>query len=176
MKIYLARHGETDWNLKRTVQGRTDVPLNETGLQQAEELRKTLEKIEFDVCYASPLVRARETAEIAVNGRVQIILDSDIVERGFGELEGTYILNWKKYWDLTTNCGVFDVEPVKELLQRAERFLTKLKETYPNDAKILVVSHGGISRAMHFAIKGYDETTDFSDFYLKNGDVIEEEV
>ena len=64
MKIYLIRHGETDWNLEQRLQGATDIPLNENGLELARETAKGLQDVPFDVVYTSPLTRARQTAEI----------------------------------------------------------------------------------------------------------------
>ena len=60
MKIYLARHGQTDWNVEHKAQGRTDIPLNEVGLEQAKALGESIKNLSFDVCYASPLLRAKK--------------------------------------------------------------------------------------------------------------------
>ena len=78
MKLYLARHGQTDWNLEHKAQGQVDIPLNDTGIKQAEELKDKLKSYDFDICYCSPLKRAIQTAEIAVDGRTQIILDGNL--------------------------------------------------------------------------------------------------
>ena len=64
MKIWVTRHGQTDLNLHRLMQGRTDQPLNETGIRQAQEARARIGDIRFDAVYASPLVRARRTGAI----------------------------------------------------------------------------------------------------------------
>ena len=61
--LYIMRHGKTDWNAARKLQGRTDIPLNEEGRKMAEEVRRECEEIGFDICFSSPLVRARETAK-----------------------------------------------------------------------------------------------------------------
>ena len=62
MTIYLVRHGETDWNARRIVQGVTDIPLNETGLAQAAAARELMKDVPIDIIYSSPLVRAYRTA------------------------------------------------------------------------------------------------------------------
>ena len=64
MKIYLIRHGETDWNKLRRLQGQADIPLNEFGRQLARETDPALRDVPFDRIYTSPLKRARETAEL----------------------------------------------------------------------------------------------------------------
>ena len=68
MRLYIARHGQTDWNVQHKAQGRTDIPLNDIGKKQAAELRNQIKDIEFDAVYASPLKRATETAQIAIDG------------------------------------------------------------------------------------------------------------
>src|SRR5215470_7682965 len=71
LRIYLARHGQTDWNLRGVTQGRTDIPLNETGREQARQLKTRLAGIHLDAIYSSTLRRSRETAEI-VHGQLAI--------------------------------------------------------------------------------------------------------
>ena len=70
MKVYLMRHGETDYNKKGLIQGTLDIPLNEFGLELAEKTKEGFEKegLTFDYCYCSPLIRARQTAEIILRG------------------------------------------------------------------------------------------------------------
>ena len=58
MRLFLVRHGQTDWNVSHKAQGQTDIPLNATGILQAEELREKLKDYQFDKCYVSPLKRA----------------------------------------------------------------------------------------------------------------------
>ena len=67
--LYIIRHGKTDWNDRHKLQGRTDVPLNEEGRRMAEEAREAYRDVHFDICFCSPLIRAKETAEILLRGR-----------------------------------------------------------------------------------------------------------
>ena len=60
------RHGKTDWNAKHKLQGRTDIPLNEEGIQMAEQAKEKYKDVNFDICYCSPRVRAKQTAEIVL--------------------------------------------------------------------------------------------------------------
>ena len=87
MKIYMIRHGETDWNKKRKLQGQVDIPLNEFGKLLAKETAPALADVPFAVCYTSPLKRAAETARLVLGDReVPIVPDKRIQEMSFGAL------------------------------------------------------------------------------------------
>ena len=177
MKLYLARHGETDWNLHHKMQGQTDVPLNNTGISQAEALREKLKTYDFDICYCSPLKRAVQTAEIAVDKRAKIVFDDNLKERSCGSLEGADTKHWDKNdLDRRINTNEGGIEPIRDLLARSKKVLDRLKAENPPDAKILLVGHGTLLKTLHFNIVGYDDDTDFLSFNLKNGDVVEREI
>ena len=99
MKLYLVRHGETDWNKVKKIQGQVDIPLNQFGKHLAEETAEGLHDIPFDLCISSPLSRAYETARIILEGRdVPIITDARIEEMAFGEYEGKCCA--RDHWEL----------------------------------------------------------------------------
>src|SRR5699024_2329666 len=88
-QLYLIRHGQTDWNLRAALQGRTDIPLNETGRRQAQEARQRLEGVRFDAVYSSPLSRAMETAALVSGWPMEKIrTDQRLIEIAFGPYEG----------------------------------------------------------------------------------------
>lgn len=87
LRIYLARHGQTDWNAARRLQGWTDIPLNETGRAQARELASLLSGVRFDRIYCSALQRSRETAEAVADG-AQIVSLKELNEQAHGKFEG----------------------------------------------------------------------------------------
>ena len=88
--LYIMRHGRTDWNVRHKLQGRTDIPLNEEGRRMAEKAGEEYRNIPLDLCFCSPLVRARETAEIVLRGRnIPIRTDDRLREMSFGIYEGT---------------------------------------------------------------------------------------
>ncbi len=157
MKIYVTRHGQTDYNKKRMMQGLSDIPLNEVGIAQAQERRKSLGDIKFDAVYASPLKRAVKTAQIIGNVREEdIIKDERIIEANFGkyELKSYYWtgVRMMAYWSLPEIFPAPDtVETISEMRQRSASFLEDLKKKdYEN---VLVACHGGIIRS----IRGYLE-------------------
>ena len=84
MKIFLVRHGQTDWNVQHKVQGKADIELNDTGVAQANETSSKLNHITIDLIICSPLKRAMQTAQIINKGRnIPIIYDERISERDF---------------------------------------------------------------------------------------------
>lgn len=157
--LYLVRHGETEYNRLRLVQGRRiDCSLNETGRMQARALAGRLRDVRFDAVYASPLRRARETAEIVVAGRpeLSIRLDPDLEEMSWGIYEGEgwtprireLLERLTARWDQ----GVFD-EPVEggesilDVQIRALRAMDALLERHPGQT-LLVVTHGRFLRVL----------------------------
>ena len=69
--LYIIRHGKTDWNELHKLQGRTDIPLNENGRQMAREAGQRYKEVHFDICFCSPLVRAKETAELLLVSHIR---------------------------------------------------------------------------------------------------------
>ena len=88
MKIWITRHGQTRFNKQKLMQGLTDEPLNEMGIQQAINARETIKDIHFDAVYASPLDRAITTGAI-IGGidKKDVIIDARIIETDFGKYE-----------------------------------------------------------------------------------------
>ena len=157
MKIYVTRHGQTDYNKKRMMQGRSDIPLNEVGIAQATARRKMLGDIKFDAVYSSPLIRAVKTAQIIGNvSEEEIIKDERIIEANFGKYElmnyyGTGI-PMMLYWSFPELFKApKGVETIQEMIDRTSSFLKELEQKdYEN---VLVACHGGIIRP----IRGYLE-------------------
>ncbi|MHB0939990.1 MAG: histidine phosphatase family protein, partial [Armatimonadota bacterium] len=88
MKLYLIRHGQTDWNLAQRFQGQSDIPLNEIGRRQANALADRLSSQPFEVAYSSDLQRALETAKVIAGDRLEIKTDLRLREMDFGDWEG----------------------------------------------------------------------------------------
>ena len=90
MKIYLVRHGETEWNVLRRVQGSMDAPLTENGIQQAKNVAKRLAKVDFAAAFASPQMRAYRTAEkiVAEHPTITLQKEPSLREFSFGDWEG----------------------------------------------------------------------------------------
>lgn len=171
MVIYLVRHGETDANKNKIMQGQTqNLQLNETGIRQATNLKNKLKDIKFDACFTSPLIRAWSTAMILVGDRVEIKEDKRLIERYLGNLEGkdrkTY--NASKYWDYSLNSNDEDVESIQDIFKRCNSLINDLKDKYNNNDTILIVSHGAVTRCLHHIIKNSDLNTNLLDFKIEN--------
>lgn len=154
--LLLVRHGETDWNRARRIQGTTDVPLNDTGRAQARaaaEAVRTLLRGEQPWIASSDLSRARETAELlaAELGATLAHTYPDLRERDYGEAEGVHFDEYVARWGEWAVADAPGAEPREELRRRAVRGLRRVvrdvrRETAPSARSVVVVSHGGVLR------------------------------
>ena len=145
--LYLVRHGETEWNRQRRIQGSTDIPLNETGRVQALETATLLTAARPGLVVASPLVRALETAEIIA--RVLSVdkptLVAEIVERNYGEAEGLdYFQIERRFPDRSLVPGR---ESDYDLAARSLTALLAIARSSEVEVTV-VVAHGGVIRAI----------------------------
>ena len=169
--VIFVRHGQTDWNTVGRMQGRADIPLNDTGLAQAAQTAAGLKKscdstgIVFDKVISSPLMRASVTGEMIAKAIdcPCFYTHEGVIERDFGELSG-------KLYDHNSHAITKDVddcptlERVESLVSRVGKFI---KENASREENVLVVTHGAVTRifADHARKKdGYEIT----DPFLKN--------
>lgn len=169
MNIILVRHGQTDWNLNNLVQGRTNIDLNETGILQASKTAENLSDISIDFVYSSPLSRALKTANIICDNKdISIKIDDRLIERNYGDFEGTNT-SIKDYWNYELNLCEHNVESLNQLFNRVYNFLKYLIETHKNtDVNILLVTHDGINICIDSIINGLPKN--LLDLRLKNCD------
>ena len=178
MRFYIIRHGQTNWNKKGKIQGKTDIELDEEGIEQAKEARKILEKYPIDVIVSSPLKRARKTAEI-INEvkKVPIIFDKAIEERGFGEFEGKVrteiyddIWNSEILDNFQLNKQYKGVETIQDLCNRVWGLFDELKQDHEYK-NILIVTHGGVTRAISGYFNGANKEGILEDLGLHNCEI-----
>lgn len=172
-KLLLVRHGKTNWNQLELIQGSTDIPLNDEGVEGAKQLAEKIKNYKIDVCICSPLTRAKQTAKI-IYGKDDIIYDDQIVERSYGKYEGTKITTevLEKHWDFNHDGYYPEIESMHALFERAKQFLEKIKQAYDGKT-ILIVTHGAFMKALHFNLVGYDDSTNFLSFFPDNTSVHE---
>ena len=190
MILYVTRHGETDFNVEKRYTGSTDIPLNAKGLQQAEELASKLSGITFDVIVSSPLLRARQTAEIirkSVDAPMVIIEEFAEVCTGVyegltrEEAQAQHPQVWARLAEIyaTTGSRPLDDGPTgaETLMQFDARIaggLAKLKAAYA-ESKVLLVCHGFSARVINRQLSGLS-FKDMDEFILGNCEIVEYKV
>lgn len=168
MELYILRHGTTAWNHQHLLQGRSDIPLDDEGIRLAREVGEALKDVSFDVCYTSPLMRAKMTAQLVLGGRpVSMIEDKRLVEMSFGEYEGRDVSSESRavpkefLYAMSGHMEEYPVpdggESVRQIYLRTGRFVQDLLENPDNEAKrILVSTHGACGRALMHNFWGGD--------------------
>lgn len=169
MRLYLIRHGETDWNRLNQLQGKRDIPLNAQGEEVARKTRKGLMDVPFTLGITSPLKRAARTAELLLEGReIPIRKENRIEEIGFGEYEG--MVYTKTYSEIPDEkFSYFFTKPeayrpgkggesVEELLARERDFWQELlRNPEYEEQTILISTHGAALGGLLCVIKGQSE-------------------
>lgn len=171
--LYIMRHGQTDWNRIHKLQGRTDIQLNEYGRQKAVEASEKVASLPIDVCFVSPLSRARETLELALSKRTDIetlpiSVDERLIELNFGEYEGIegalddpsipvyYFFKEPEKYQVSEGA-----ESLEELYKRTGEFLSEVVIPLLKEGKnVFIVGHGAmnlsmINRIYNIPIKDY---------------------
>jgi broad specificity phosphatase PhoE len=163
--VYLARHGESDWNVERRWQGHADRPLTERGREQARALAERLVDIELEAVYASDLRRAWETAEaVAAPRGLEVVRLPELREVDVGSWSGFTRDECAERFPDAFACwqeggsGWEDGESYEQMGERIVAALHRLVAAHPG-ASILVVSHGGPIRAVHAHALGVDIAT-----------------
>jgi probable phosphoglycerate mutase len=146
-RFFLVRHGETEWNRIRRIQGVSDIPLNDTGRAQAAALGDILAAHTFDLLVASSLSRAMETASIIAK-RLSMpapLAIPDLIERNYGDAEGSNGADLEERYPPGTEIP--GREERSDVTKRVVRVLQDLAIRHPN-ADILAVAHGGVIRSV----------------------------
>ena len=141
LRLYIARHGETTWNVEHRLQGWTDVPLDETGKRQAAALGESLKGVRLDAIYSSTLSRSRDTAQIVAGKTMTVKSLDSLRERNYGHFQGgsdtapEYVRRTDS-WDDRLDDG----ESLNQLLARAREGLQQIRREHPA-GNVLMVGH-----------------------------------
>lgn len=168
MNIIFARHGQTEWNTLNKVCGRTDLPLTETGMQQARELAEKLRDEKIDLIISSPMIRAVQTSRIVSEiCKAPVQTDSRLIEQNYGIYEGVdrqnpgFLAN-KRNFAFRYPGG----ESMMQVAARVYPLLDELKEKYPGK-NLLLICHGGVCRVLSSYF--HDMTNDeYFSYSMKN--------
>ena len=157
LRIYLARHGQTDWNVQQRLQGSTDIPLNAVGRDQAMVLARFMADIPVGAVYCSPLRRSRETAEI-VRGAQPVTVLAELAERRFGSLEGQSTADPAarrtidaRRWDPADSLD--GGETLAAFEARVRKAIDVIRAAHPT-GNVLVVGHGGTNQMILRVVLG----------------------
>jgi probable phosphoglycerate mutase len=163
LKIYITRHGETEWNKEGRMQGWKDSDLTEKGIDNAKKLGESLKYIDFDYIYCSPLGRAIDTAKyIRGNKGTEIVIKDSLKEMGFGIWEGMehekvkelYTEQQFNFWNKPHLYAPADGESFGELIYRVDKALNDIIKNKTGE-NILIVSHTVVIKAIYAIIKNY---------------------
>ncbi|NNN22007.1 MAG: histidine phosphatase family protein [Acidimicrobiales bacterium] len=153
-KVYLIRHGATKWSETGQHTGRTDLDLNETGVNEARELRLYVEELHIEKVFSSPLKRAIETAQLV--GFHSFEFDNNLLEWDYGQVEGLTTDDMRKKipgWTIFKN-GVEGGETLEEVYERAKKVVIKVREQDVNS--VALCAHGHILRVVATAWLGIE--------------------
>lgn len=175
--FYLVRHGETEYNVKKIIQGHSDSPLTDKGIEEAKHVAKKLKGVKFDYVFSSDLLRAKRTAEIiALEHKLAVETNKLLRERTYGPLEGKSNFLFKEWDDSLKKLTKEErnsyrfadgAETNEEVVTRILTFLREIAIRYPGK-KIIVVSHGGIIRQFLIRI-GFGTYEELIHGGVKNG-------
>jgi probable phosphoglycerate mutase len=150
LPFWYLRHGETDWNRQGLSQGSNDIPLNELGLMQAREAAQRMRNRGITSIVASPLSRARVTAEIVGEALgLAVTIEPDLREVSWGVHEGQPLAEWFHGWI----AGHTTPEGAESFSQLRRRAVGGLNRAVGQPPAVLVVAHGGVFRAIRAAMK-----------------------
>ena len=152
MKLYIIRHGQTDWNIAKKIQGRQDIPLNERGRYQAGCLKKAMEDRPVTAVFSSPQIRAMETAKAVASSSGSVVIPvKDLMEINYGSWEGKTeeeLLQedralYEAWWSHPAETAPPGGESISQVNERCQKtvdynMLTRIQE------KIWKVAHGGL--------------------------------
>jgi probable phosphoglycerate mutase len=147
--FWYLRHGETDWNLRGLSQGNVDIPLNETGLAQARQAAERLRNRGITSIVASPLSRAKVTAEIVAEALgLPLTIEPDLREVSWGVREGHPLAEWFDGWI----AGHTVPEGAESFEALRRRVVAGLNRAVGQPPSVLIVAHGGVFRAVRAAM------------------------
>ncbi len=176
MRIYLVRHGETDWNLEMRIQGQTDVPLNAVGIGQAEQCALFFNDNHYDYLYSSALQRAKKTAQIIASPNQTIKVYPELNERSFGlwetclwddihrnnpDLEQQWRRNGK-YFQPPQG------ESIQEMTTRVTKKIQEIVSDHLLSDNLLVVTHGGPLKVIVGNMMGVDGYITYNSLAMHN--------
>lgn len=175
--IYFVRHGQTDANANNIIAGQQNVPLNEHGMEQAEQTAESLKEISFDACFCSTLQRAKQTcaAILKYHPDVAPVYDERLKARFYGKMENQPAnalgFNRWKVGDFDEETKSLEMENIMDFYQRVSSCFDEIREQYAGK-NVLVVAHSCIGRVAAAYFNGMPTDYDFSSLKIPNAKVV----
>ncbi len=157
IRLYLIRHGETEFNLQGRIQGQSDSPLTLLGMRQAEAIAKRLSEDRFSAIYSSDLTRARQTAEVIAMTNSQAVITTPLLrEAQFGiiqgmnrmEIEEKYPAEMHEWRQNPHTMRPPGAETYQQVVDRCGKFIDEVLQAHEDGSQVLVVCHGGSLRGL----------------------------
>ena len=176
MKLYIIRHGQTDWNVEGKIQGRQDIPLNAAGRSQAEMLATVMEKRPVTAIYSSPQIRAMETAETLARAQgMTVIPVPELAEIGYGDWEGRTASDilakerklYEEWWQHPATVAPSGGETLNQVDVRCKKAWERIKGEMKGDTA--VVAHGGT--LAHFIVHLLEGQPDAAEILVGNASI-----
>ena len=140
-RLYIVRHGQSEFNLKHILQGQLNSKLSELGVNQAYQVKKYLKRINFDVAYSSDLDRAYKTGQIILEDRgMKIHKSKNLRERDYGSLDGMSTKEFRAKGYFTGDISAFGGESERDLAKRSIKEFTRIAEK-EKGKKVLITTH-----------------------------------
>lgn len=184
LEIFIARHGQNQDNLNGILNGHRDLPLTELGKHQAKQLADGISDIglQFDAIYTSPLIRAKDTAEIVAKelGIAELQIMPELIERDFGVMTGIPVVRIEELCapDIIKSDPIIyflnpeGAETFPELVERGHVILNKIRKQ-KTGGKILLVCHGDIGKMIYAAATGLPWQDVLANFHFGNCELID---
>ena len=172
--VYIIRHGQTDWNKEKIMQGQTDIPLNETGILQAKAQGKELKNILFDCVYCSPLIRTRQTLEnLNIKCKIAPFFDERLKERNYGEFEKSpkNSFDYNQFWNYSANLKYIKAESCQDFFKRVITLFEEIKQKF-KDKNILIVTHAGITKVAKCYFDGWLKDCEIGPYLPENAEIL----
>lgn len=175
MEILFVRHGKTEWNKQKKMQGNVDIELSDEGIEHAKKMAEKLQDSHIDVAFCSTLTRAKQTMDIINNTRenkIPVIYNEDLAERDYGLYEGRNknLFNYDLVWDYS---NPLNIENFFEFAWPIIHFIFGTLLRAYKDKTILIVSHGGVSKIFEMLLsKKSLHPKELSDYLPNNSEIL----
>lgn len=158
MSLFVIRHGETEMG-KNGVIATEREPLNDNGIGQAIEAGKELKKLNIDLVYCSPIERAKHTMKLFnLENTIPIMIEDRLKERDMGIYQNIPFneLDWEAFWGYHSDVKYPELESMKSVYERVSNLLDEIRRK-AIDKNVLLVTHGGVIRAISWYFNGFDD-------------------